>query len=119
MTGASLGSRTASYGSLQQQSQKGVLHIRATSIFVRKNTKPLTSLREKEKCRHFICCHFGLRKVAVLLLVALAILVFVFGTYTGSRGMLYLLRVAYILSSLSYRKVDLCVTFFLSSTSYL
>ncbi|KAG2681865.1 hypothetical protein I3760_11G163800 [Carya illinoinensis] len=82
MTGASLGLRTGSYGSLQQQIQNGVLQ----TTQARKPSKMLlSSSREKEKLLIFICRYVGRRRVAMLLLVALALLVFVFGSFTVNK----------------------------------
>ncbi|XP_024931640.3 probable hexosyltransferase MUCI70 [Ziziphus jujuba] len=76
MTGASLGLRTGSYGSLQQQPQNGILHIYTTPTVMRKPTS-----REKEKVRSFFCRCFARRKVAMLLLFALALLLFVISSF--------------------------------------
>ncbi|KAE8125814.1 hypothetical protein FH972_020585 [Carpinus fangiana] len=83
MTGGSLGLRTGSYGSLQQQVQNGFLPAtQTTPILVRKPTKMLfSSSREKERILLFICRYAGRRRVAMLLLVILALLVFVFGSF--------------------------------------
>ncbi|XP_059443404.1 probable hexosyltransferase MUCI70 isoform X2 [Corylus avellana] len=83
MTGGSLGLRTGSYGSLQQQVQNGFLPAaQATPILVRKPTKMLfSSSREKERVLLLICRYAGRRRVAMLLLVVLALLVFVFGSF--------------------------------------
>ncbi|XP_062170057.1 probable hexosyltransferase MUCI70 isoform X2 [Alnus glutinosa] len=83
MTGGSLGLRTGSYGSLQQQIQNGFLPAtQATPILVRKPTKMFfSSSREKERILLFICRYAGRRRVAMLLLVVLALLVFVFGSF--------------------------------------
>lgn len=103
MSGGSLGLRTGSYGSLQlqqlqqqlqqqqqqqhqnQQQQNGFSNIQPTPILLRKPSKLLLS-REKEKLRPFLCRFH--RKFAVLLLVVLALFVFVFGSFTVSRGLL-------------------------------
>ncbi|XP_040985832.1 probable hexosyltransferase MUCI70 isoform X1 [Juglans microcarpa x Juglans regia] len=82
MTGASLGLRTGSYGSLQQQIQNSVLQ----TTQARKPSKMLlSSSREKEKLLIFICRYVVRRRVAMLLLVALALLVFVFGSFTVNK----------------------------------
>lgn len=79
-----MGLRTGSYGSLQIQN--GVLH----STQARKPSKMLlSSSREKEKLLMFICRYVGRRRVAMLLLVALALLVFVFGSFTVNKGLCF------------------------------
>lgn len=90
MTGGAIGLRTGSYGSLQQQPQNGISYIQTTSGLVRKPSKMLlSSSREKEKLRPFICRCFGRRKVAMLLLVVLALLVFIFGSFTVNKGLFF------------------------------
>lgn len=91
MTGGSLGLRTGSYGSLQQQVQNGFLPAaQATPILVRKPTKMLfSSSREKERVLLFICRYAGRRRVAMLLLVVLALLVFVFGSFMVNKGLFF------------------------------
>lgn len=83
MTGGSLGLRTCSNGSLQQQIQNGYLPAtQATSILVRKPVKMLfSSSREKERLLLILCRFVGRRRVAMLLLFALALLVFVLGSF--------------------------------------
>ncbi|KAM6584735.1 hypothetical protein CsatB_011737 [Cannabis sativa] len=84
MTGGPLGLRTGSYGSLQQQN--GFSNYQSTPVLVRKSSKLLlSSSREKEKLRPLLCRFFGRRKVAMLLLVFLALLVFVFGSFTVNK----------------------------------
>ncbi|XP_075671723.1 putative hexosyltransferase MUCI70 [Castanea sativa] len=87
MTGGSLGLRTSSYGSLQQQFQNGFLQAtQASPVLVRKPSKMLlSSSREKERLLPFICRYVGRRRVAMLLLVVLALLVFVFGSFTVNK----------------------------------
>ncbi|PKI37631.1 hypothetical protein CRG98_041924 [Punica granatum] len=88
MSGASLGLRTGSYGSLQQlhlHLQNGALHNQPG--MVRKPSKmALSSSREKERCLSLLCRYLGRRKVAMLLLVVLALLVFVFGSFTVNKA---------------------------------
>lgn len=98
MNGGSLGLRTGSYGSLQlqhlqqqqqqqqqhQHQQNGFSNIQPTPVLLRKPSKLLLS-REKEKVRPLLCRFFGRRKIAMLLLVLLALFVFVFGSFTVSR----------------------------------
>ncbi|KAL5572958.1 hypothetical protein UlMin_022555 [Ulmus minor] len=79
MTGGSLGFRTGSYGTLQQQN--GFTNTQPIPVLLRKPSKLLLSSgREKEKVRSFGCRFFCRRKVAMLLLVLLALLIFVFGS---------------------------------------
>ncbi|KAI3936992.1 hypothetical protein MKX01_015207 [Papaver californicum] len=78
MTGGSLGLRTASYGSLQQELQNGAfLPIHATPLIVRKNSKTLLSnYREKERFLSRICKFASRRRVGMLLVVVVSVLVF-------------------------------------------
>ncbi|KAG7024833.1 hypothetical protein SDJN02_13652 [Cucurbita argyrosperma subsp. argyrosperma] len=86
MTGGSLGLRTGSYASLQQQLQNGALQNPAISPFAHKPWKPnLSSSRERERVLPLVCRYFGRRRVAMLLLFVLALLVFVFGSFAVSR----------------------------------
>lgn len=89
MTGGSLGLRTSSYGSLQQQFQNGFLQAtQASPVLLRKPSKMLlSSSREKERLLPLICRYVGRRRVAMLLLVVLALLVFVFGSFTVNKGL--------------------------------
>lgn len=82
-----MGLRTGSYGSLQQYGQNGFLqNIQATPILVRKPSKTLLSgSRDKERLLPLICRYVGRKRVAMLLLVILALLVFVFGSFTVNR----------------------------------
>ncbi|KAG2677821.1 hypothetical protein I3760_12G114700 [Carya illinoinensis] len=82
MTGGSLGLRTGSYGSLQQQIQNGTLQ---TSQARKPSKMLLSSSREKEKLLPLICRYVGRRRVAMLLLIVLALLVFVFGSFTVNK----------------------------------
>lgn len=86
MTGKSLLTRTGSYPSLQQQlSPNGALST--ASVLGRKPSKvALSGSREKERALQFICRYLGRKKVAMLMLVVLALFVFVFGSFTVSRG---------------------------------
>ncbi|KAF8391344.1 hypothetical protein HHK36_023648 [Tetracentron sinense] len=78
MTGGSLGLRTGSYGSLQQQLQNSVLPIQTTPIILRKPSKMLmTGSREKERFLLRICKFVGRRKVGMLLLGFVSALVFI------------------------------------------
>ncbi|GAV88363.1 DUF616 domain-containing protein [Cephalotus follicularis] len=84
----SLGLRTASYGSLQQQSihnNNNGCYAKScsSSVIARKpSSKMLISgSREREKVLPFFCCRLlGRRKVAMLLLFLLALLVFTLGS---------------------------------------
>lgn len=90
MTGGSLGLRTGSYTSLQQHLQNGALQSSATSLLVHKPSKSiLSSSRERERVIPLFCRYFGRRRVAMLLLFILALLVFVFGSFAVSRGLLF------------------------------
>ncbi|KAK4751625.1 hypothetical protein SAY87_005107 [Trapa incisa] len=90
MSGALIGLRTGSYGSLQQvHLPNGVSHNQ--SGLLRKPSKvALSSWREKERLISLLCRYLGRRKVAMLLLVVLALLVFVFGSFTVDKGLVLL-----------------------------
>ncbi|CAN6465288.1 unnamed protein product [Victoria cruziana] len=82
MTGGSLGLRTGSYGSLQQQQQSPNnvnLPIQQPSLLVvRKPSKMLfSSSKEKERFLPWICKLFGRRRAGMLILAAVSLLVFV------------------------------------------
>ena len=86
MTGGSLGLRPGSYGSLQQL-QIGVPHIHAAPILFRKSSKNfLSNAREKDRFCLIICRYLGKGKVAMLLMVFLALLVFINGSFTVNKG---------------------------------
>ncbi|XP_068311302.1 probable hexosyltransferase MUCI70 [Pyrus communis] len=88
MTGGSFGLRTGSYGSLLQQQpiQNGLSHNQPTPILTRKSSKLLLSgSREKERVLLFVCRFLGRKRVTMLLLVVLALLVFVFNSFTVNR----------------------------------
>lgn len=88
MTGVSFGLRTGSYGSLQQLSN-GALQNHAAPVLLRKPSKlGLSGSREKEKFLPFVCRYLGRKRVAMMLLVALSLLVFVFGSFTVNKGSL-------------------------------
>ncbi|XP_058095400.1 probable hexosyltransferase MUCI70 [Magnolia sinica] len=81
MTGGSLGLRTGSYGSLQQQQlllQNSVaVAIQTMPVSGRKPPKMLLpGLREKERCRPWICKITGRRRVGMLFLVIISAAVF-------------------------------------------
>lgn len=79
MTGGSLGLRTGSYGSLQQQVQNGKLHAQ-TSFLSRKPSKMLLSgSREKERVLPFICRYLGRKRVGMFILFVFAFLAFISG----------------------------------------
>ncbi|KAK4781796.1 hypothetical protein SAY86_015898 [Trapa natans] len=82
MSGGLIGLGTGSYESLQQvHLPNGVSHNQ--SGLLRKPSKvALSSWREKERLISLLCRYLGRRKVAMLLLVVLALLVFVFGSFT-------------------------------------
>ncbi|KAJ9153585.1 hypothetical protein P3X46_027011 [Hevea brasiliensis] len=78
MTGGSLGLR-GSYGSSQSSAK-------FPSIARKSSSKMLVpSLREKERVLPVICRYLGRRRVAMILLVALALLVFIWGSLTVSK----------------------------------
>ncbi|KAL3733746.1 hypothetical protein ACJRO7_023159 [Eucalyptus globulus] len=94
MTGVSFGIRTGSYGSLQQLSNGGggggggggALQNHAAPVLLRKPSKlGLSGYREKEKFLPFVRRYLGRKRVAMVLLVALALLVFVFGSFTVNK----------------------------------
>lgn len=88
MTGVPFGLRTGSYGSLQQL-YNGALQNQAAPVLLRKPSKlGLSGSREKEKFLPFICRYLGRKRVAMMLLVALALFVFVFGSFTVNKGSL-------------------------------
>ncbi|KAK7324575.1 hypothetical protein VNO77_28249 [Canavalia gladiata] len=83
MTGVSLGLRTGSYGSLQLLQNGNV-----SPMLVRRPSKTLLyNPREKERggCP-LICRHLGRGKVAMLLMLALGLFIFVFGCFTVYKG---------------------------------
>lgn len=93
MTGKSLGIRTGSYGSLQSYNGGG-LQLQATkqsnkqsSITRKPSSKMLLSgSKEKERPLSFVCCRYlGRRRVSMLLLALLALVVFVWGSYTVNK----------------------------------
>ncbi|XP_020223751.1 uncharacterized protein LOC109805890 isoform X2 [Cajanus cajan] len=81
MTGVSLGVRTGSYGSLQLQNGN------VSPLLVRRPSKALLfNPREKERGFPFICRLLGRGKVAMLLMLGLALCLFIFGCFTVYRG---------------------------------
>ncbi|XP_042453591.1 probable hexosyltransferase MUCI70 isoform X1 [Zingiber officinale] len=80
MTGVSLGVRSGSYGSLQQQTQNGSLFpSQLQPVTVRKPAKmSLSGSREKERIWVRICKFAGRRKVGMLLLLVVSVAVFSF-----------------------------------------
>lgn len=92
MTGGSLGLRAGSYGSLQQlqQIQNGFSHNLPAPGLTRKSSKLLlSSSREKERVLPFVCRFLGRKRVTMLLLVVLALLVFVFNSFTVNKGLFF------------------------------
>ena len=82
MTGVSLGVRTGSYGTLQQNGT-----VSPKPMLVRRPSKTLLyNPREKERGFFFFCRLLGRGKVAMLLMLALGHCVFVFGCFTVYRG---------------------------------
>lgn len=86
MTGESLGLRTGSNGFLQQLQNGVTSQFHPGTVLVRRPSKALLHSREKERPCPFVCRLLGRRKVAVLLMVALALFVFVFGSFTPEKG---------------------------------
>lgn len=89
MTGGSLGLRTGSYGSLQQQFQTSVLPNQPSPpVTNRKPSKMLgTNSRDKEKFLHTICKFAGRKKVGMMLLCVISAAVFVWVLYVA-KGLL-------------------------------
>ncbi|XP_058002240.1 uncharacterized protein LOC131179413 [Hevea brasiliensis] len=79
MTGGSLGLR-GSYGSSQASAKFPAIARKSSSKML------VSSLREKERVLPVICRYFGRRRVAMMLLVALALLVFIWGSLTVDTG---------------------------------
>ncbi|XP_054816619.1 probable hexosyltransferase MUCI70 isoform X2 [Prosopis cineraria] len=88
MTGESLGLRTGSNGFLQQLQNGVTSQIHTGPALVRRPSKTLLHSREKERLCPFVCRLLGRRKVAVLLMVALALFVFVFGSLTSEKDII-------------------------------
>ncbi|GAB4846425.1 hypothetical protein Ancab_025430 [Ancistrocladus abbreviatus] len=87
MTGKSLGFRTGSYGSLQQQQSNGVLQNHATSLLVRKNSKLLLSnYREKERLLPYLCRCLCRMRVGMAILFSFAVLAFLWGFFTVNKA---------------------------------
>ncbi|KAI3857980.1 hypothetical protein MKW92_008283 [Papaver armeniacum] len=80
MTGGSLGQRTSSYGSLQQQQQLqnsvALLPIQTTPVPRKQGKMLLSGSREKERFLPRICKFAGRRRVGMLLLVVVSVVVF-------------------------------------------
>ncbi|ESW21454.1 hypothetical protein PHAVU_005G072000 [Phaseolus vulgaris] len=80
MSGVSLGVRTGSYGALQNGNV-------SVPMLVRRPSKTLLyNPREKERGFFFICRLLGRGRVAMLLMFALGLCVFVFGCFTVYKG---------------------------------
>ncbi|OAY28689.1 hypothetical protein MANES_15G087000v8 [Manihot esculenta] len=78
MTGRSLSLR-GSYGSSQSSAKFPAIARKSSSKML------IPSLREKERVLPVICGYLGQRRVAMILLVALALLVFIWGSITVSK----------------------------------
>ncbi|KAK2968449.1 hypothetical protein RJ640_004455 [Escallonia rubra] len=78
MTGGSLGLRTGSYGSLQQQVQNGGLQSQHLFVVRKPSKMSLSGSREKER---YLCR----RKVGMLILVLFALLAFMAGFFTVNK----------------------------------
>uniref|UniRef100_A0A251J462 TOD1/MUCI70 glycosyltransferase-like domain-containing protein n=1 Tax=Manihot esculenta TaxID=3983 RepID=A0A251J462_MANES len=79
MTGRSLSLR-GSYGSSQSSAKFPAIARKSSSKML------IPSLREKERVLPVICGYLGQRRVAMILLVALALLVFIWGSITVSKA---------------------------------
>lgn len=89
MTGGSLGQRTGSYGSLQLHNLNGsggggLLQGKLSVIARKSSGKMLFSGKDKPVSFGW-CRYLGRRKVSMLLLVGLAFLVFVWGSFTVNK----------------------------------
>ncbi|KAK9269504.1 hypothetical protein L1049_001279 [Liquidambar formosana] len=85
MTGGSLGLRTGSYGSLQQQVPNGLLQTQ-TSFIVRKPSKMvLSGSRERERFIHTIRRYLARGRVGMFTLFAFALLAFALGFFAANR----------------------------------
>ncbi|ONI12749.1 hypothetical protein PRUPE_4G181200 [Prunus persica] len=107
MTGGSLGLRTGSYGSLQQLQliQNGFSHNLPTPGLTRKSSKLLlSSSREKDRVLPFVCRFLGRKRVTMLLLVVLALLVFVFNSFTVNKESSNVIITQHSESVIPYRK---------------
>lgn len=80
MTGGSLGLR-GSHGSSQPSAKFPAIARKYSSKML------ASSLREKERVLPVICRYLGRRRVAMILLVALALLAFVWGSLKVSKGL--------------------------------
>lgn len=86
MTGGSLGLRTGSYGSLQQQQMPNVGLQAQNFIVVRKPPRmSLSGSREKERFLPFIFRHLARRNIAMLILVITAFAFCMTGFFTVNR----------------------------------
>uniref|UniRef100_A0A5B7AR64 TOD1/MUCI70 glycosyltransferase-like domain-containing protein n=1 Tax=Davidia involucrata TaxID=16924 RepID=A0A5B7AR64_DAVIN len=81
MTTVSLGLRSGSYGSLQQQIQNAVLPIQTTPPFA--SRKPYKMFKEKERLFRWICKFAGRKKVGMLFLCVVSAAIFVWVLYVG------------------------------------
>ncbi|KAK9267923.1 hypothetical protein L1049_010360 [Liquidambar formosana] len=81
MTGGSLGLRSGSYGSLQQQLQNSVLPIQTTPPTLPRKTSKM--LKDKEKLIHWIFKFAGRKKFGMLFLSVVSAAVFVWVLYVG------------------------------------
>ncbi|KAL2331429.1 hypothetical protein Fmac_019010 [Flemingia macrophylla] len=80
MSGVSVGVRTGSYGSLLQNGNVSPLLVRRPSKAL------LYNPREKERGFTFVCRLLGRGKVAMLLMLVLALCLFIFGCFTVYKG---------------------------------
>lgn len=87
MSKASLGLRSLSFGSLQQQTQNGGLFYQNSSG-IRKTSRTLSGSREKEKYLQFILKYLARRKVIMLILVTIATLAISTGFFNTNRGLI-------------------------------
>jgi hypothetical protein len=101
MNGGSFGQR-GSYGSLP-------CYGKLSNIARKQSSKmPPVSSRDKERVLLVVCRCLGRRRVAMLLLVALALLVFIWGSLTVSKGMVQTCVLSYDVKCLSV----LCILLF-------
>lgn len=85
MSGGSLGIRTGSYGTLPQNGGSSH-HI--LSPYRKPSRASISGSREKERCLSSIYKCLGRRKVGMLILVVFALLAFITGFFSTTRGLL-------------------------------
>lgn len=90
MTAASLGLRSGSYGSLHQQLQNGAFSA-TQPILLRRASRSLSGIREREKTLHRIYKFVGRRKVGILLMLMISVTVLSFVSVISRGQLRYLL----------------------------